>query len=276
MVESGKLLLTESLAVDGGVIRYGRLGPDSGRPLFLLHGTPFSSQVWRRIAPLLAQDRPVIFHDLLGYGDSDKPDGDVSLGVQNGIFAELTRHLNVERPDVIAHDFGGATALRACVLDGLRYNALMLIDAVAVRPWGSPLVQHVREYEAAFAGMPGYMHRAILRDYLQTAAFNPLSDEAQDVFARPWRGDSGQSAFYRQIAQMDQTFTDEAEPGYRDIDCPVTIRWGEVDNWIPMSSGPELAERIPQATFTPVARCGHLMQEDRPEAIAYAAQAFFS
>jgi len=141
----GRLPLDRRLEVPGGSIAWGEIGPRDADPVFMLHGTPFNAQVWRRLAPLLASKRRVIFHDLLGYGESEKPDGDVSLGVQNTAFAALVRHVGAARPDVVAHDFGGATALRAHLLDGLEYRRLLLIDPVAVRPWGSPFVQHVRE-----------------------------------------------------------------------------------------------------------------------------------
>src|SRR6476660_6600020 len=130
-------IVPESFVFEGSMIRWGRVG--SGPPLVLLHGTPFSSYEWHRIAPILAAQRTVYFHDMLGYGRSDMPEGaDVSLNVQNRIFAALLRHWNIDRPDVVAHDFGGATALRAHLLDGCEYRSLTLIDPVAVRPWGSP------------------------------------------------------------------------------------------------------------------------------------------
>jgi pimeloyl-ACP methyl ester carboxylesterase len=72
----------------GHSVRYGTIG--SGLPLVLIHGTPFSSYVWRRIAPCLALQRRVFYFDLLGYGQSDQNAvPDVSLGVQNQLRAEL-------------------------------------------------------------------------------------------------------------------------------------------------------------------------------------------
>ena len=65
-------------------------------------------------------------------------------------------------------------------------------------------------HEAAFAGAPGYVHRAILAAYLRGAVLRPLTDEE----LAPWLGEHGQSGFYRQIAQMDPRFTDEVEQRY--------------------------------------------------------------
>lgn len=263
------LELPEIFYFEGSAVRWGRLG--AGPPLVLIHGTPFSSQVWRRIVPHLTDKRSVYFYDLVGYGQSEQKDGqDVSLGVQNRLLAALFNEWSLDRPDVVAHDFGGTTALRGYFLNGLRFRSLTIFDAVALAPWGSPFVQHVRQHEAAFAGMPDYMHRALLAAYLQTAAHNELSDEAIEIYSRPWIGPAEQPAFYRQIAQMDQAHTDDIEPLYRQLECPVHVLWGQEDRWIPCEKGDALAALITDQSCTPIEAAGHLVQEDRPEAIVTA------
>jgi len=263
------LELPEIFNFEGNTVRWGRLG--AGPPLVLIHGTPFSAQVWRRIVPYLTDKRYVYFYDLLGYGQSEQKEGqDVSLGVQNRLLTALFKEWGLNRPDVVAHDFGGATALRSYFLNELRFESLTIFDAVALAPWGSPFVRHVREHEAAFAGMPEYMHRALLAAYLQTAAHNMLSDEAIEIYSRPWIGAVGQPAFYRQIAQMDQAHTDEVERHYCQLDCPVYVLWGDEDNWIPAEKGDALATLISDKSCTHIKGAGHLVQEDRPEAIVAA------
>lgn len=255
--------------VEGNAIRWGKAG--EGPPLVAIHGTPFSSQVWRRIVPQLADRRTIYFFDLVGYGLSEMRDGqDISLAVQNGVLAALITEWGLERPDVLAHDFGSATALRGYYLNGLRYRSLTIVDAVALAPWGSPFVQHVRKHEAAFSGVPENMHRALLRAYIQTAAHNPLPEEALGIYCAPWLGPVGQPAFYRQIDQMDQKFTDEVEGFYSRMDCPVSVLWGQSDEWIPYEKGEALAALISERPCVAVPRSGHLVQEDRPEAIVAA------
>ena len=255
--------------IEGNAVRWGRVG--NGPPLVAVHGTPFSAQVWRRIVPHIADRRTVYYYDLVGYGRSDMREGqDVSLGVQNRVLAALFAEWGLDHPDVLAHDFGGATVLRGYYLNGLRYRSLTIFDAVALAPWGSPFVQHVRAHEAAFAGMPDYMHRALLRAYLQTAAHSPLSETALEIYAAPWLGPVGQPAFYRQIAQMDQKYTDEIEGRYERMDCPVTVLWGQNDGWLPFEQGVALAAAISDSACIPVSDAGHLVQEDRPEAIVAA------
>ncbi len=264
--------LTQQFNFDGHAIAYDAIG--DGPPLVLVHGTPFSAQVWRRIAPALAPIRRVYVVDLLGYGQSAKPDGDVSLAVHNRMLAALFAHLGLVKPDVIAHDFGGATVLRAHVLNALDYRKLILVDPVAIRPWGSPFVQHVRQHEAAFAGVPDYMQRALLTAYIQTAVCHPLSEAALEPYLAPWLGPVGQPAFYRQIAQMDLRYTDEVQDSYGALRCPVTLLWGVDDAWIPLARGRELAAMLPECALTEIPDCGHLVPEDAPEAIVATAYRF--
>lgn len=127
--------LKQRFEYQGQSIAYDVLG--EGLPIVLVHGTPFSSYVWRTIARELSRYYKVYLYDLLGYGQSEKQKGqDVSLGVQNDVFVALIDHWNLVTPNVIAHDFGGATVLRAHLINGCDYNKLLLFDAVAVRPWG--------------------------------------------------------------------------------------------------------------------------------------------
>jgi pimeloyl-ACP methyl ester carboxylesterase len=266
--------LDSSFDFEGQHVAYRIMG--EGPPIVLIHGTPFSSHVWRTIAGELARDHKVHLFDLLGYGQSEKAEGqDVSLGIQNRVLSALLRHWQLDRPKVIAHDFGGATALRAHLIDGCDYEKLLLIDPVAIRPWSSPFVQHVRKHEEAFAGVPDYLQDAILRAYIRSAIARPISDAELEPYLRPWTGPVGKPAFYRQIAQMDLKYTNEVQDRYSRIRCPVMLLWGMEDQWIPVELGRKLAAMMPDRAFLEISGSGHLMQEDAPEAIIAAAYRFF-
>lgn len=266
--------LSRSFAFEGQRIAYDVLG--NGPPLLMVHGTPFSSHVWHPIAPALASGHTIYLYDLLGYGQSEMREGqDVSLGVQNRVLAALLSHWQLKAPDVICHDFGAATVLRAHLLDDCDFARILMFDAVALPPWGSPFVQHVRRHEAAFAGVPAYIHRAVVVAYLKGAVSRTLSETKLEPYLAPWTGETGQGAFYRQIAQMDQKYTDVVEPLYGQVRAPVSLLWGTEDQWIPLAQGKKLARIFPDCRFTEVPGAGHLMQEDAPEAIIAAARRFF-
>ncbi|NMO89783.1 alpha/beta fold hydrolase [Actinomycetospora sp. TBRC 11914] len=258
--------LTETFTFRGDRVRWGAVG--DGDPLVLLHGTPFSSVVWRRIAPHLARRRRVVAFDLLGYGRSEQRAGqDVSLGVQNELFAALLDHWGLRRPDVVAHDFGGATALRTHLLDGRDYRTLTLIDPVALSPTGSELVRAARGHADAYAALPPYVHEAVLRAYVDSGVHRTLDETEMRRYLDPWTGEVGQAAFYRQIAQMHDRYTDDIADRLGDVRCPTTILWGARDGWIPVARGHDLAARIPGADLRVVDDAGHLLQEDSPETV---------
>lgn len=269
------LELPGTFETEQGPVRYGIIG--EGVPVVFVHGTPWSSFTWHKIIPEIARERRVYVYDLIGYGQSEMRDGQtVSLDVQGKIFAELLEHWELDSPAVIAHDFGGAISLRAHLLHAKNFDRLCLMNVVVMAPWGSPFFAHVREHEAAFAGVPPYIHAAILEAYIRGALYSELSDDEMDGLLTPWLSEEGQGAFYRQIAQADQRYTDEIEPFYSDMRCPVKILWGEDDEWIPIETGRRLHAAMPGSKFHPVPNAGHLVQMDQRDLVARHIRDFLS
>lgn len=247
----------------GRTVRWDRFG--DGPALVFLHGTPWSSALWRPYAEALAEDFTVYLWDMPGYGLSSKaPDHRVDLGVQGELFAHLLDVWGLERPHVIAHDFGGAVALRARLLHGRRYASLCLVDVVALSPWGSPFFTLVQQHADVFEQLPPAVHRGAIEAYIRGASHRGLRDDHLEMLVRPWSDTDGQTAFYRQIAQADEKYTDEVEPLYRYLDEPTHIVWGAEDTWIPMDRAERLGTLIPHATRTLVHDAGHLIQLDAP------------
>jgi len=259
--------LAETFEWSGSAVRWARLG--DGPAVVLCHGTPWSSYVWRSTINALRDHRSVYVWDMLGYGQSDMPDRDVSLAVQGELMAALIDHWGLERPDVVAHDYGGAVALRAHLLHGVPVNSLTLVDVVALRPWGSPFFLLVRDHAAVFSALPSNLHEALLREYISGASSAGLLPDVLDQLVAPWLG-TGQAAFYRQIAQADERFTAEIELLYGDIDVPTLVVWGTDDRWIPADRGQRLHELIPNSVLQVVEGAGHLIQEDRPAELTVA------
>ena len=82
------LVLDRSYRFRGQIVRYAVSG--TGPAVVFVHGTPFSSHVWHRVIPQVADSHTVYCFDLLGYGQSEKADNqDVSLGVQNLLLSEF-------------------------------------------------------------------------------------------------------------------------------------------------------------------------------------------
>ncbi len=175
---------------------------------------------------------------------------------------------SLDRPHVVAHDYGGAVSLRAHLVHEVPYASLALVDVVALAPWGSEFFRLVADNAATFQALPGYIHEAVVRAYVDGASHRSLTAAESDLLAGPWLGAEGQAAFYRQIAEADQTYTDEIEPRYGDLDLPVLVVWGEQDTWIPVDRAHRLAAAIPDAELALIPDAGHLIQLDAPTALS--------
>jgi pimeloyl-ACP methyl ester carboxylesterase len=232
------------------------------------HGTPFSSRVWRPFAAELSRDFTVHLWDMPGYGASSKhAEHPVDFALQAEALAALLGHWELEAPHVVAHDFGGAVSLRAHLIGGVPYASLLLVDVVAIPPSGSPFFRFVQRHPDVLGELPDYIHRAIVRTYIQGATAHGLRAEELDALVEPWTGEAGQPAFYRQIAHYDERLLEENEQRLGQIDIPVRVLWGASDTWIPTEIGEKLAGLIPGATLELIDGAGHLVQYDAPVAL---------
>jgi pimeloyl-ACP methyl ester carboxylesterase len=259
--------LPSSYRSRAGTVRWHRLGPPDAPPVVLLHGTPFSSYVWRGTARALARHHRVYVWDMPGYGASEKSEGqDVSLAAERDVFVELLGEWGLTEPVVIAHDSGGAVALGAHLLRGARYRKLALVDAVSLPPWGSSFSQLVGEHADVFARLPPGAHAALLREYVASASSPGLHPATLEALVAPWEADGGQEAFYRQLTARlgDPSYTELMQDRYTTIDLPVLVCWGQDDTWVPVERGRELAARIPGAQLRVIPGAGHLVHEDQP------------
>lgn len=269
--------LTHAFPSSSGLVRWDRLGPPDAEPVVLLHGTPFSSYVWRDIARTLARRYQVYVWDMPGYGASEKhADQDVSLAAQGRVFAQLLEHWQLTPPSVIAHDFGGTVSLRAHLLHHAPYRRLALVDPVALTPWGSPFFRLAGAHTDVFEQLPPALHQALVRAYIASASHRGLSDDVAGELARPWSDEVGQAAFYRQIAQAADRHTAEVQEKYADLDIPVTVCWGTEDTWIPVAKAHELTAAVPGARLHLMPDAGHLVPLDAPAPLLLALLDFLS
>ncbi|MFN0262969.1 alpha/beta fold hydrolase [Tepidamorphus sp. 3E244] len=259
--------LTETVKTSAGAVAAGATG--DGPPLVLAHGWPWSSYSWHRVIPALGERFRVHFYDMPGYGRSEKRgDQRTSLDVQGAVFAEMLAHWKLERPRVVAHDFGGATTLRAHLLHGCEFERYVLLNVVAMRPWGSDFFEHVGKHVEAFQGLPPHIHAALVDAYIGGALAGDIAAEDREALVAPWLTEDGAPSFYRQFAQADERYTAEVEPMFGDIRCDVRVLWGEDDPWIPIARGRALHEAIGKGDFRPLPGLGHLPQLEGPELVA--------
>ncbi|QRY79314.1 alpha/beta hydrolase [Pseudomonas sp. PDNC002] len=92
----------------GHTIRYWSAG--NGAPLLLIHGFPTASWDWHYLWQPLAERYRVIACDMLGFGDSAKPQQhDYRILEQADLQQALLEHLGVREPvHLLVHDYGNS------------------------------------------------------------------------------------------------------------------------------------------------------------------------
>jgi len=254
-----------------------------------MHGTPWSSRVWKPLALALARRYHVFLFDNPGFGESPSEEEmcgesappmtqvkvlDADLERQSRAFAALYKewdsmYMNWE-PHVIAHDNGGLIALRAFSIHACQFASLCLIDVVATGPFGKPLFETVAENPQIFENLPHSVFEGILESYIRDAAYKPLSPETMQMLKWRWMVDDGQLAFVHHLCQANSRTTEDVEHFYWSIgsEIPVIIMWGEEDKWIPVETAERLGRSLRAKRVVRIEDAGHLIMYDQPEALA--------
>ncbi|HEU0023748.1 MAG TPA: alpha/beta hydrolase [Thermoleophilaceae bacterium] len=118
-------------------IRFHVAEAGAGDPVVLLHGWPQHWFCWRRLVPLLASERRVICPDMRGFGWSDAPPGRYDKQTMADDLIALLDALELERVDLVAHDWGAWAAFLACLDRPDRFGHYLALNTYA--PWpGKP------------------------------------------------------------------------------------------------------------------------------------------
>ena len=123
-----QLIKRAFLDTKDGQILY-RIGGE-GKPLLLLHMTPRSSDEFREVMPILAQNRQVIAMDLMGLGDSDKPPRVYSVADYAQTVIALWDHLGIQKSSIFGSLTGGYIAGELAAAYPERVERLILCNVI--------------------------------------------------------------------------------------------------------------------------------------------------
>src|SRR4051794_29732631 len=108
MAISEELGKRRTARVPAGTLEYRERG--GGPPIVFAHGAAVNGDLWRKVAPALADDHRCVVPDLPLGGHSEPLDGggDRSLFGQSEILADLLETLELEDVTLVGNDTGGA------------------------------------------------------------------------------------------------------------------------------------------------------------------------
>ncbi|UCD70294.1 MAG: alpha/beta hydrolase [Betaproteobacteria bacterium] len=268
------------------VLHYVRAG--QGKPVVLLHGWPQSWYCWHKIMPALAQRYSIIAPDLRGLGDSSRPlDGYDKATVAEDIRKLVHEHLEINRYDLVAHDWGGPVAFALAATYPEHVRKLVMLDTAVPGDGSGTFSQHGRRWHHAFhqtadlpealvAGREDIYLGWFYRNYgYQPGAIAP-SDEQEYLrtYRQPGALRAG-FAYYRAL-QRDVAHNEALLKKNGKLSMPVLALGGGKAFGRGIETLQSLQKVANDVRGGVIDDCGHWMQEEKPDEVTKAVLDFFS
>jgi len=203
----------------------------SGAPIVFLHGNPLASRVWRDVLPAASERGRCLAPDLIGMGESGKPD----IAYR---FADHARYLDawfdaLALRDVVlvGYDWGGALAMDWAARHPDRVRGLVVFETF-LRPmqWNEWSPKGAELFRALRT--PGVGEKMVIdaNQFLERSLSNgihrPITDEERAAYYAPY----AEPASRRPLLQWTREIPIEGEPA--DV-AAIVARY---DDWLGSSS----------------------------------------
>jgi 2-hydroxymuconate-semialdehyde hydrolase len=267
--------LTErNLTFDGYRVHY--LEGGSRYPLLLIHGSgPGASTIgnWRRVLDPLARHFHVHAMDLIGFGQSDRKRAEPYFDIP--MWLRQCRALIDIMPGphigVVGHSLSGALALKLATLEPRIAEVLTTACMGAAFPLNAAV-----EKVWTFPANRDELHRtAEVLIYDKSLIDDAYLDARMKILFEDTTYGAYFSAMFSGNRQsyVDQTVLTPAELAA--VRCKVSMLHGRDDAGFPPSVTLSLAERLPQADVTLLARCSHSIAMEQTDKFLAAAYSLF-
>jgi pimeloyl-ACP methyl ester carboxylesterase len=226
-----------------------------GDPVVVFHGAGTSTG-FDCLLPIAENNRLIIAHHP-GYGASGDP-GYWTIADMVRHQLEVVDHLGIDRFALVGHSMGGWMAATLASFASSRITKLVLIAPAGLASAAHPIVP--------LASIPPEE----LLSYLAAdmSIFGPMDGPPPPEFL---------AARAREAESFGKiTAAGPDEPGLAQwlhrISTPTLIIWGEADRLIPVGQAAEWQALIPNATVTTFAGSGHLLADERADAVVAVAE----
>ncbi len=242
-----------------------------GEPVLLVHGVLSYSFIFEPIVPRLAKHYRVLVPDLLGCGESEKVEANLSISAHAARALELMDELELERVHLVGHDVGGGVA-QLMVLDAEeRFRSLCLINPVGYDYWPVPAIETLRLpiiRQLVMASFDLGTLKALIRHGL--AHPERLDAALFARFAEPFSTQAGRQSFLAFLRALSASELMERAKELTELALPTLVLHGAKDHYLSTEITLRLAEDIPGARLEHLEDAGHFAMLDAPEAVAEA------
>lgn len=121
---------TSSNFVEVEGVRMTYLEAGEGAPILLLHGNPTSSYLWRNVIPHLEDMGRVIAPDLVGFGQSGRPEIEYTFQDHYRYVEGFIEALDLEDITLVVHDWGSVLGLNYARFNEENVHAVAFLEAI--------------------------------------------------------------------------------------------------------------------------------------------------
>jgi pimeloyl-ACP methyl ester carboxylesterase len=217
-----------------------------GPPLVFVHGLGAESLNWVPAMLDMRNQFHVYAIDLLGHGDSQKPDIAYSIEQQSEILHKFLATQNIKSADVVGVSMGGWVALKLAIEHPESVNRLVVADAAGLKFQTNITVRNF--LPSTPEEFITFMAMLTPRQY--PAPYPVRRDFLNQVAEHAW--------ITRRIFDSFLTYQDVLDGKLQSVKSPVLVIWGKEEKLIPLSVGEEMKQQLPNSSLLVCSDSGHL------------------
>jgi pimeloyl-ACP methyl ester carboxylesterase len=252
-----------------GCTHYELIGPETSRPIVLVHGFSVPYFVWDTTFPALTSTgHRVLRYDLLGRGFSDRPHVRYNLATFVRQLSDLLDALQFQAVDLVGLSMGGAIATTFTGQYPDRVRRLVLIDPVGTEPMPFSLF-----YKAALIPIISELLLSLVgtEKMVQNLAGDFFDPSEIAYFLDQYRIQMQFHGFKRAIiSTLRNKGVDGAADAYArlgQLNTPVLLFWGRQDQTLPLAQSESILNVVPRAQFHIVENAGHIPNYEQPNIV---------
>jgi len=258
-----------------------------GNPVFiLLHGFGASTFSWREVMTPLSYYGTVIAYDRPAFGLTERPtlwEGDSPYSQESNIrlLSGLMDQLGVEKAVLVGNSAGGTLATAFTLAHPGRVLALIQVDAAIYQKMSdSSLFNWLLNTPQADHIGPLFARRLVNRsgeDFIRSAWHDPNQLDANPEILAGYRKPLMVENWDLALWELTKIYgTPDLAVRLNQIQAPTLVISGDDDRIVLVENSHRLAADIPGAELVILEACGHLPQEECPQAFMYALEDFIT
>lgn len=246
--------------VNGTELYYEVTGDAKSRPIVLIHGFPFSHEMWQSQVELLRNDFRVVSYDVRGHGSSAVGDGQYMLEFFVDDLIALLDHLKIDKTIVCGLSMGGYVALRSVERNPERFSAMILCDTSSEADTNEAKLRRAASIMAVKREGVKAFAETLLKTVFAPESLQRKVDAVQ-MIRRLIESNSSTGICGTLLALASRTETTSSLP---QMNLPTLILVGEVDKLTPPSISEMMQRKLPSSELYIIPSAAHLSNLENP------------